>query len=121
MAYQFDVYDYLVLSFVLLISILIGLYHAFARNLHNFFKRVFKRKKISDEELNENGNKQMSEYLTANASLSALPIAFSLLASIFSATSLLGLPAEVYQYGIEYLVEVFGIIFAPIIGALHCH
>jgi sodium-coupled monocarboxylate transporter 8/12 len=59
----------------------------------------------------------MNEYLIANKSMSALPIALSLLASFFSATSILGFPAEVYQYGIQYWIIVIGLSVPPIFGA----
>jgi hypothetical protein len=86
----FDVFDYLVFFAVLAITVLIGLYHGFNRV---FKKRVVSRifnKKIEDD----SHQSKVSEYLVANSSMRALPIAFSLLASFFSATALLGMPAE---------------------------
>ena len=59
----------------------------------------------------------MSEYLNASSSMGMIPIALSLLASFFSATSLLGNPAEIYQYGMQYYISVLGMIMAPAIGA----
>lgn len=63
----------------------------------------------------EEENKTM-EYLTANKSMSALPIALSILATFFSSSSLLGFPAEVYLYGIQYWLIVFGVCLVPLIG-----
>ena len=59
---------------------------------------------------------QTMEYLTANKSMSAFPIALSILATFFSSSSLLGFPAEVYQYGIQYWIIVFGVCLVPLIG-----
>jgi SSS family transporter len=120
--YELTVYDYLVLSFVLLVSISIGLYHAIKSKWAKYFKSCCNQVHQSDEyELEHhktNNGEQIREYLIASGSMSALPIAFSLLASFFSATALLGFPAEVYQYGIQYWISIFGMMMTPIIGAL---
>ena len=42
--------------------------------------------------------------------MTVFPIALSLLASFFSATSLLGNPAEIYIYGIQYIICIFGMM-----------
>ena len=64
----FSVWDYVVFTAVLMVSVCIGLYHACS------------------------GGKQRStsEFLMANRSMSALPVALSTLASFFSASTLLG-------------------------------
>jgi Na+/pantothenate symporter len=92
---NFSAWDYVVFSIVLLISLSIGLYHAFA------------------------GGRQRStkEFLFADKSMSALPVALSVFASFFSASTILGTPAEVYQQGTMYWMCVWGAIFAPIVGA----
>ena len=105
--YELTIYDYLVLSLVLLVSIIIGFYHAIRAKWPNFFLfRNFKvTAAVNECDLNENkDNQQIREYLIASGSMSAFPIAFSLLASFFSATALLGFPAEVYTYG-NFLIE----------------
>ena len=100
--YQLTIYDYLVLSFVLLVSIIIGFYHAIKAKWPNFVLFRNSRVRVTYEGdskgINKN-NEQIREYLIASGSMSAFPIAFSLLASFFSATALLGFPAEVYTYG----------------------
>ena len=68
------------------------------------------------EAAEEKENVKTMEYLTANHSMSAFPIALSLLATFFSSSSLLGFPAEVYLYGIQYWIIVFGVCLVPLIG-----
>ena len=67
--------DYLVLAFILLIPILIGLWFGYKNS-----------KKT-----------QIAEYLTASSDMGAVPIAFSLLATFVSTTTLLGLTI-VYRF-----------------------
>lgn len=110
---KFDFYDYFIFFIILLISICIGLYFGLGLNekltlILDRFKLKF-RKKVTPVEIeleeqskeldeNETGSKTLN-YLTANHSMGAFPIALSLLATFFSSSSLLGFPAEVYQYG----------------------
>ena len=53
----------------------------------------------------------------ANRSLSAFPVALSVLASFFSASTLLGTPAEIYLRGTQYWMSVWGAMIAPMLGA----
>ena len=84
---RFGVWDYVVLGAMLLISALIGIYYACS------------------------GGKQSTaaEYLLADRKASPLPVAFSLVASFVSAITILGVPAEVYAYGVRYWL--FGLAF----------
>ncbi len=76
----FSIWDYLVFSSLLCVSAGIGIYHAFF------------------------GGKQKTtkEYLVANRSMSAIPVGMSLVASFMSAITVLGTPAETYNYGTMY-------------------
>jgi len=115
---KFKAIDYVIVVIILVLSILVGLFHELKAKV---LKWINSRKKVeSNIELKDTGDtneNKTSDYLTGNASISPIPIAFSLLASFFSATALLGMPAEVYQYGIQYWVHVFGMMLTPIIGA----
>ncbi|XP_050416932.1 sodium-coupled monocarboxylate transporter 1 [Patella vulgata] len=93
--HQFSVVDYVVFAGMLLISAGIGVYHACA------------------------GGKQKStrEFLMADKSMQFLPVAVSVLASFFSASTLLGTPAEIYQFGTMYWISVFSAVMAPLTGA----
>ena len=48
--------------------------------------------------------------------MSALPVALSMLASFFSASTLLGVPVEVYYRGTQYWMSSFGAMAAPLAG-----
>ncbi len=91
----FSTWDYVVFGSILLISSLIGVYHAVAGG----------------------GQQTTTDFLIAGRSMSALPVALSVLASFFSASTLLGTPAEIYLRGTMYWMSVFGAIIAPFIGA----
>ncbi|XP_059148788.1 sodium-coupled monocarboxylate transporter 1-like [Physella acuta] len=91
---RFSVADYIVFSATLLISAAIGIFYAIK------------------------GQTSTKQFLMADRSMKYLPIALSVLASFFSASTLLGTPAEIYQYGTMYWVCVFGSVFAPLTGAL---
>ena len=118
--------DYVVLCVILFISICIGFYHGFRARVLNFLKRnrvennnkkiELKAKENADEANNKETNKT-SDYLMANSTMGTIPVAFSLLASFYSATALLGIPAEIYQYGIQYWMISFGLAMCPLIGA----
>lgn len=81
--------DYVVIVIILLIPITIGIYHGFKDQIIYFVKRVFKVK--SEKEEDDVKKTKTGDYLTANSSMSTLPIAFSLLATFYSATALLGI------------------------------
>ena len=114
MVTKFDGIDTLVVCGILLISTLIGLFHGFKLKLKKLKINIFSKKVNDKKNINE---KQVEEYFTANSSLGRFPIAFSLLASFFSATALIGYPAEVYVYGIQTWTVAFGTTIVPLIGA----
>lgn len=59
--------------------------------------------------------KTTAEYLLADKSMGVLPVSFSLMASFMSAITLLGVSAEVYFYGAQFiLINISYIIGSPI-------
>ncbi|KOB69820.1 Uncharacterized protein OBRU01_16290 [Operophtera brumata] len=78
----FGVWDYLIMAATMVASVAIGLYFRFS------------------------GGKQKTneEYLMADRNQPVLPVAVSLMASFMSAISLLGISAENYYYGIQFIV-----------------
>ncbi|XP_045030203.1 sodium-coupled monocarboxylate transporter 1 isoform X2 [Daphnia magna] len=90
--------DYLVFVAMLSVSAIIGIYYACA------------------------GGKQSttSEFLMAGRSMSTFPVAMSLIASFMSAITLLGTPAEVYQFGTMYwLIGISYFIVMPATNYLY--
>lgn len=79
-------WDYVVFALMLVISSSIGLYHG--------YKSSKKRASTDD-------------YLLAGRSIGWFPLFVSLVASYLSAIALLGMPSEVYTYGIQYVVIMF--------------
>ncbi|CAG2100176.1 unnamed protein product [Medioppia subpectinata] len=87
--------DYLVFALVLTISALIGVYYKLSGG----------RQRTTDE------------YLLANKQMSVIPVSFSLMASFLSAISLLGVTAENYMFGTQFLVINFAYLLGtPIVA-----
>lgn len=110
-------YDYIVLTLVLVISLLIGLHQVLKQNYARLcisYKNKVKHEKNKESEKPS----EIKNYLIAGGTMSTMPIAFSLLATHFSGNVLLGFPAEVYQYGIQFWMMAFGLVLTPIAGAL---
>lgn len=119
---NFIICDYLILTIILLVSMLIGLYQVFKKKIKcliNEFCSLQAKKENDNDETIEfiDKNTKVNEYLIANSSMNSLPIALSMLASFYSATGILGVPAEIYQYGILFITALFGCIVTPLIGA----
>ncbi|KAJ6636751.1 Sodium-coupled monocarboxylate transporter 1 [Pseudolycoriella hygida] len=84
--------DYLVLMLMLFLCILIGIYFG------------VKQKSTSE-----------NEYLMGGRTMSVFPIAMSLVASFISGITLLGLPTEIYSFGIQYLYVIGGVAFMGLV------
>lgn len=76
----FSVVDYVVFGLLLVLSLVIGLYHA-CRGW---------------------GRHTVGELLMADRKMGCLPVALSLLATFQSAVAILGGPAEIYRFGTQY-------------------
>lgn len=92
---NFSIIDYLVFSLLLIASSLIGV----------FF--WYKSRK----------NTNNVEFLTGNRQLGLFPVTMSLVASFMSTNTLLGLPAEVYQVGTQFSVQLISITIAVVLAA----
>ena len=97
--------DFAVFALMLFISVVIGIYYAFT------------------------GGKQKTtaEFLLGNRRMMAVPIALSLLASFMSAITILGVPAEMYNFGTQYwmiilsyvlLFPIVALVFVPVFRAV---
>ncbi|XP_016841737.2 putative sodium-dependent multivitamin transporter [Nasonia vitripennis] len=87
--------DYLVIGIVLLISAGIGVYYRFTGG----------RQKTAEE------------YFSANKSMSIVPLGIALMVSFVSAITILGISAEIYAFGTQFVIHYAGIILATIVVA----
>ena len=93
---EFGWEEYLVLSFTLLISALIGVFFAWR------------------------GQTTTSEYLLASKQMSLFPTTMSIACSFISAITILGTPAEMYVHGTQYWV--IGLSYPFVLAATaHCY
>ncbi|KAK2575162.1 hypothetical protein KPH14_002566 [Odynerus spinipes] len=76
--------DYTLFTFLLGVSMVIGVYFGFFKKQDN-----------------------TTDYLLGGKTMSFFPISMSLIASHISGVSLLGVPSEVYQYGSQYAACIF--------------
>ncbi|XP_013099176.2 sodium-coupled monocarboxylate transporter 1 [Stomoxys calcitrans] len=88
--------DYVVFVAMFILCIFIGIYFGFME-------------KSSGE----------SDYLMGGRNMLCLPIALSLVASFISGITLLGLPTEIYSYGIQYLYVSLGVITMGFVMAIY--
>ena len=92
--HTFYVADYIIFAVTIAVSLGIGLYYALS------------------------GGKQRttSEYLVGNRQMAVLPVAISLMVSFESSIMMLGVPAEVYVYGFQWLIGNIGFLIANILA-----
>ncbi|XP_078257581.1 sodium-coupled monocarboxylate transporter 1-like [Rhinoraja longicauda] len=83
----FQVWDYVVFISMVLVSAAIGFFCAFKDS--------------------RSGRESTEEFLVGNRQISAYPIALSLASSFLSAITVIGNPAEVYSFGIMFLMFGF--------------
>ncbi len=89
----FTILDYIVLLAMLLTSMAVGIYQAF----------IGGKQKTNDE------------FLLANRNMHPLPVAMSFMASFVSAPAILGVPGEVYVFGIHWILNVLSVLCAGVI------
>ncbi|GCC18286.1 hypothetical protein chiPu_0017876 [Chiloscyllium punctatum] len=92
---EFTVWDYVVFVIMLLVSAFIGVYHA----------------------IKARGQQSNSQFLLGDRQLRALPVAMSLTASFMSAVTVIGTPAEVYQFGAMFLIFCISYAVVTIVSA----
>ncbi|CAH1274556.1 SLC5A6 [Branchiostoma lanceolatum] len=103
--HNFGAVDYVIFGGMLAITAATGLYHAFAGG----------------------GQRTTAKYLMADRSMFSLPVAISVLASFLSAVTILGLPSEIFVFGVQYwmviwcyfiTIPVTAIFFIPVFHGL---
>ena len=90
------VVDYVIFAAMLLGTLAIGVYHAFAGG----------------------GQRTTSKYLTGDRNLNFIPVSVSLTASFFSSILMLGFPAEAYTNGGMYWLYAVGIAIGAILTTI---
>ena len=85
LGFTVSVVDYVVFGGMLAVAFGIGVYHA----------------------IRSSGNNE--EFIMGSRSMGIVPMAISLCASFNSAYMILGIPSEIYTYGTQFSVMVFGI------------
>ncbi|EFN88844.1 Sodium-coupled monocarboxylate transporter 1 [Harpegnathos saltator] len=86
--------DWLVFAFMLLVSAAAGLWH---------FRRAQKS--------------STQDYLLGGKSLGLFPVSASLVASFISGVTILGTPAEIYNFGTQYWITIISIFFSGLVVA----
>uniref|UniRef100_UPI00398F6878 sodium-coupled monocarboxylate transporter 1-like isoform X2 n=1 Tax=Pristiophorus japonicus TaxID=55135 RepID=UPI00398F6878 len=92
---SFGIWDYVVFAAILLISALVGIYHAVVGR----------------------GQGTPEEFLLGSRQMSSLPVALSLTASFMSAVTLLGGPYETYHYGAVNAYFAIAYTFVVVVSA----
>ncbi|KAK3782992.1 hypothetical protein RRG08_058051 [Elysia crispata] len=92
--HQFYVVDYVVFGITIFISLGIGVFHAIAGRQRN----------------------NTDEYIVGGRSMGFLPIAISLIASFESSIMMLGLPAEAYVFGFQYVWWIAGMCVSQLLA-----
>ncbi|GFT24651.1 putative sodium-dependent multivitamin transporter [Nephila pilipes] len=87
--------DYIIFACMLMVSAGIGVYFRFSGG----------KQKTTDE------------YLLAGKDMSILPVAFSLMASFLSAITVIGVPAEMYRFGIHLAYLNIGYVVGMVVTA----
>jgi Na+/proline symporter len=98
-------FDYIVMVGILLITIIIGIFFGYKKDLMKKFKRrgaksgssnlpMMSVEAINVDEKPKVENNDVANYLTADKSMGILPIAFSLVATNFSSNSILANPGN---------------------------
>ncbi|XP_071563748.1 sodium-coupled monocarboxylate transporter 1 [Temnothorax nylanderi] len=86
--------DWMVFALMLLVSAAAGLWH---------FRRAQKS--------------STQDYLLGGRSLGLFPVSASLVASFISGVTILGTPAEIYNFGTQYWITIISILFSGIVVA----
>ena len=90
-----SVVDYVIFALMLTVCGAIGIYHA----------------------IRSKREETMDNFLMANHSMGKFPIAMSLLVSFVSAIAILGIPSEVYTYGLSYVLVAVAMPIVMLISA----
>lgn len=110
--FKFHLIDYLVFGSMLVFSASVGVYFGYFNK--SKLKRTPNQRHDDDEDYADKknvdfGSKSMLEYLLGSRKLKAFPVAMSLVASYISGVTVLGTPAEIYNFGTQYWLIIIPI------------
>lgn len=110
---KFHVIDYAVFGAMLVFSASVGVYFGYfnkSKPKRNTSQRHWNDETYTAEKKNTDfGSKSMLEYLLGSRKLKTFPVAMSLVASYISGVTVLGTPAEIYNYGTQYWLIIIPI------------
>ena len=95
-SHSFYIADYAVFGVTIFISIGIGIYYA----------------------LSGDRQRTTSEYLVGGRAMKFLPVAISLMVSFESSIMMLGLPAEMYVYGVQWWLSCLGYLVSQMLSII---
>lgn len=113
--FKFHAIDYAVFGAMLVFSASVGIYFGYCnRSKSKKRNSSIQRQRIGDEAFTDKkttdfGSKSMLEYLLGSRKLKSFPVAMSLVASYISGVTVLGTPAEIYNFGTQYWLIVLPI------------
>uniref|UniRef100_A0A182LWM8 Sodium-coupled monocarboxylate transporter 1 n=1 Tax=Anopheles culicifacies TaxID=139723 RepID=A0A182LWM8_9DIPT len=122
--YQFSVVDYCMFGAMLILSAACGIYFGFFRRNKSGDTETPESSSSDDESAHRTvvtgagrsrakttfGSSTMDEYLLGSRKLKAFPVAMSLVAGYISGVTILGTPAEIYNFGTQYWLIVIPIL-----------
>lgn len=111
--FKFDAIDYAVFGAMLVFSASVGVYFGYFNKTKSKRQASSQRHQdneaITEKKNTDFGSKSMMEYLLGSRKLKPFPVAMSLVASYISGVTVLGTPAEIYNFGTQYWLIVFPI------------
>jgi solute carrier family 5 (sodium-coupled monocarboxylate transporter), member 8/12 len=113
--FRFHLIDYLVFGAMLVFSASVGVYFGYFNKSKTKSTAKNSRHRHDDEAYIEKknidfGSKSMLEYLLGSRKLKSFPVAMSLVASYISGVTVLGTPAEIYNFGTQYWLIIVPIL-----------
>lgn len=119
--FKFHAIDYAVFGAMLVFSASVGVYFGYFNKTKSKQQRQHQRHQddeaYTEKKTTDFGSKSMLEYLLGSRKLKAFPVAMSLVASYISGVTVLGTPAEIYNYGTQYWLIIFPIFLMGFIVA----
>jgi Na+/proline symporter len=109
--FRFHLIDYLVFGSMLVFSASVGVYFGYFNKSKSKKQTTTSRhdESLTEKTTTDFGSKSMLEYLLGSRKLKSFPVAMSLVASYISGVTVLGTPAEIYNYGTQYWLIILPI------------